>query len=190
MENDENVVIKEEEVSVPQLNNIPDPNIIAEGEDSTEATESTEFGVPQELPENAAEGENGAESDLENEDGVYDYLKRPNFSSEPFKIEIMKLPKFFGAGVGLIIKLYHKFRIFFLYFSFCLKQLKKLFKKEQLTVRKIKMMNNCVFATFGNEEERQRAMERLKLCKFKGTYLDVKVYYLTFIIIHISHFVI
>lgn len=53
--------------------------------------------------------------------------------------------------------------------------MKKLFKKEQLTVRKIKMMNNCVFATFGNEEERQRAMERLKQCKFKGTYLDVKV---------------
>ena len=104
MENDENVAIKEEEVSVPQLNSMPDSIKTAEGEANTEVKmENTENGAPQELPKDAADGENGAESDLENEDGVYDYLKRPNFSSEPFKIEIMKLPKFFGAGVGSII---------------------------------------------------------------------------------------
>lgn len=29
----------------------------------------------------------------------YAYLQRPNFSSENFKIEIMNLPKYYGAGV-------------------------------------------------------------------------------------------
>ena len=39
----------------------------------------------------------------------YAYLHRPNFSSENFKIEIMNLPKYYGAGVTLILLILYIF---------------------------------------------------------------------------------
>ena len=42
--------------------------------------------------------ENQDDDDLRGEE--YAYLDRPEFSSEQFKIEIMNLPKYYGAGVS------------------------------------------------------------------------------------------
>lgn len=101
-------------------------------------------------PSDAAAGaiENAAGAETED---LYAYLHRPNFSSENFKIEIMNLPKYYGAG-----------------------GLKKFLSKLGVNLHKMKMMGRYVFATFTCEEERQEAMLKIKGSVFKGKTLDVK----------------
>ena len=126
---------------------------------------------------NAAAGaiENAAGAETED---LYAYLHRPNFSSENFKIEIMNLPKYYGAGVNLIVLIVYILQSFYIsltFHHFDMQGLKKFLSKLGVNLHKMKMMGRYVFATFTCEEERQEAMLKIKGSVFKGKTLDVKV---------------
>lgn len=79
------------------------------------------------------------------------YLKRDEYSSERFKIEIKNLPKFFGFA-----------------------QLKKYLTSLKLNFVKISSpkKSSYAFVTFPNEEAKQEAIEILNKSTFKGHQLS------------------
>ena len=59
-------------------------------------------------PEDKEDIENGGDKNLD----PYAYLQRPEFCSENFKIEIMNLPNYYGAGVRLFQTICHNLKRF------------------------------------------------------------------------------
>lgn len=53
--------------------------------------------------------------------------------------------------------------------------MKKFLQRQDINTNKMKLMKGYVFASFRNEEERDKAMEKLKGIVYKGNTLDVKV---------------
>lgn len=101
----QDVVFKIEEVE-------PGENIVTEPDSDVISENQTVLSATMEKPEmdekSTGEPESGNQKEQENSENgsgdknldPYAYLKRPEFSSENFKIEIMNLPKYYGAGVS------------------------------------------------------------------------------------------
>lgn len=153
----QDVVFKIEEVE-------PGENIVTEPDSDVISENQTVLSATMEKPEmdekSTGEPESGNQKEQENSENgsgdknldPYAYLKRPEFSSENFKIEIMNLPKYYGAG-----------------------HLKKFLQKQEINANKMKLMKGYVFASFRSESERDIAMEKLKGVTYKGNTLDVKL---------------
>ena len=54
--------------------------------------------------------------------------------------------------------------------------MKKFLQRQEVNTNKMKLMKGYVFASFRSEEERDKAMDKLKGIVYKGNTLDVKVY--------------
>ncbi|XP_057378243.1 tRNA (uracil-5-)-methyltransferase homolog A-like [Daphnia carinata] len=149
------VVSKTEEVE-PSENILTEPELGCNPENQIVAN----MEKPEVDEKSTAEPESGNQEEQENSENnssdknldPYAYLKRPEFSSENFKVEIMNLPKFYGAG-----------------------HLKKFLQKQEINANKMKLMKGYVFASFRSERERDIAMEKLKGVTYKGNILDVKL---------------
>ena len=89
-QNDENLSTEAENIDRSNKENFVNIDKLVEDNPSIaiEANEETKAEEPH-------INENPSEKNLD----PYAYLQRPEFSSENFKIEIMNLPKFYGAGV-------------------------------------------------------------------------------------------
>ena len=53
--------------------------------------------------------------------------------------------------------------------------MKKFLQRQDINTSKMKLMKGYVFASFRSEEERDKAMGKLKGIVYKGNTLDVKV---------------
>lgn len=108
MEVDENAIINEEksELVDENLSAEPESNCSSNNQEvapsdavKLENNENTSIEPELNPQQDQENGENGG-SDVNLD--PYAYLNRPEFCSENFKIEIMNLPKYYGAGVRFL----------------------------------------------------------------------------------------
>lgn len=91
VEADENIFAEPDGGCIPMNQIVPSANV-----EKLEVDENSTAELENSSQKKQEDGENdGNDKNLD----PYAYLKRPEFSSENFKIEIMNLPKFYGGAV-------------------------------------------------------------------------------------------
>jgi len=120
-----------------------------------------------------------------NNDSVYAYLDRNDFTSEKYKIEIRGLPKFYGFGVSIMR--YYFCLVPMLALACCQQLCVIVFFQELKTLISDTLKLNCTkvkpprrgsywaYACFRSEEDRSKAIEILNGYQWKKSTLKAMV---------------